>query len=194
MELHHSPNDSSFLPNQMLGMLCACVVLCRRTHDPAYELLVTTNSYAWKKPSHPKAASLDKSTVDLCCSCISSDTPCTQLTTTSTADVVWVEGALGGALLFIVMSFIINVTFNFLFYMEIFAEPKLVDGVSALIRMFLLSFEFLCIWAQTLNKKTSWNLFDIRSVDETNVTFVRFCTLAGHLEICLHENAAKNLH
>lgn len=96
MELHHSPNDSSFLPDQMLGMLCACVVLCRRTHDPAYELLVTTNSYAWKRPGHPTAASLDKSTADLCCSCISSDTSCTHPTTTSTAEVVWVEGALGG--------------------------------------------------------------------------------------------------
>ncbi|XP_056881203.1 tetraspanin-3-like isoform X2 [Takifugu flavidus] len=36
----------TFASVQMLGMLCACVVLCRRTHDPAYELLVTTNSYA----------------------------------------------------------------------------------------------------------------------------------------------------
>lgn len=27
---------------QMLGLLCACVVLCRRGHDPAYELLVST--------------------------------------------------------------------------------------------------------------------------------------------------------
>ncbi|KAG7261531.1 hypothetical protein CRUP_002596 [Coryphaenoides rupestris] len=35
-----------FASIQMLGMLCACVVLCRRSHDPAYELLVTTNSYA----------------------------------------------------------------------------------------------------------------------------------------------------
>lgn len=103
MELHHSPNDCSFLPDQMLGMLCACVVLCRRTHDPAYELLVTTNSYAWKRPGHPTAASLDKSTADLCCSCISSDTSCTHPTTTSTAEVVWVEGALGETLLFIVM-------------------------------------------------------------------------------------------
>lgn len=37
---------------QMLGMLCACVVLCRRSHDPAYELLVTTNSYAWRPTKH----------------------------------------------------------------------------------------------------------------------------------------------
>uniref|UniRef100_A0A8C6NJF0 Tetraspanin n=1 Tax=Nothobranchius furzeri TaxID=105023 RepID=A0A8C6NJF0_NOTFU len=36
----------TFASVQMLGMLCACVVLCRRSHDPAYELLVTTNSYA----------------------------------------------------------------------------------------------------------------------------------------------------
>uniref|UniRef100_A0A673BIL4 Tetraspanin 3b n=1 Tax=Sphaeramia orbicularis TaxID=375764 RepID=A0A673BIL4_9TELE len=36
----------TFASIQMLGMLCACVVLCRRSHDPAYELLVTTNSYA----------------------------------------------------------------------------------------------------------------------------------------------------
>ncbi|MEQ2181621.1 hypothetical protein GOODEAATRI_013465, partial [Goodea atripinnis] len=35
-----------YVQRQMLGMLCACVVLCRRSHDPAYELLVTTNSYA----------------------------------------------------------------------------------------------------------------------------------------------------
>lgn len=53
--------SSRFLPHrcclfQMLGMLCACVVLCRRTHDPAYELLVTTNSYAWKRPRPPKGS------------------------------------------------------------------------------------------------------------------------------------------
>lgn len=109
MELNSGPNDSSFLHHpcclfQMLGMLCACVVLCRRTHDPAYELLVTTNSYAWKRPQpskrqhseHPKAASLDESTVDFCCSCTSSDTPCTlHDRITSTADVVWVEGGFG---------------------------------------------------------------------------------------------------
>lgn len=35
--------DHSFLFSaQMLGLLCACVVLCRRGHDPAYELLVST--------------------------------------------------------------------------------------------------------------------------------------------------------
>ncbi|XP_016319021.1 tetraspanin-3-like isoform X3 [Sinocyclocheilus anshuiensis] len=27
---------------EMLGLLCACVVLCRRGHDPAYELLIST--------------------------------------------------------------------------------------------------------------------------------------------------------
>lgn len=41
----------------------------------------------------PKAASLDESTIDFCCSCTSSDTPCTlHDRITSTADVVWVEG------------------------------------------------------------------------------------------------------
>lgn len=52
-DLNSDPNDSVYFSApactvsfQMLGMLCACVVLCRRTHDPAYELLVTTNSYA----------------------------------------------------------------------------------------------------------------------------------------------------
>ncbi|KAI4872990.1 hypothetical protein NFI96_023658 [Prochilodus magdalenae] len=32
----------TFAAIQMLGLLCACVVLCRRSHDPAYELLVST--------------------------------------------------------------------------------------------------------------------------------------------------------
>ncbi|CAM4522778.1 unnamed protein product [Leuciscus chuanchicus] len=32
----------TFAAIQMLGLLCACVVLCRRGHDPAYELLVST--------------------------------------------------------------------------------------------------------------------------------------------------------
>uniref|UniRef100_A0A8C7WL86 Tetraspanin n=1 Tax=Oncorhynchus mykiss TaxID=8022 RepID=A0A8C7WL86_ONCMY len=36
----------TFAAIQMLGMLCACVVLCRRGHDPAYELLVTGATYA----------------------------------------------------------------------------------------------------------------------------------------------------
>lgn len=55
---------------QMLGMLCACVVLCRRSHDPAYELLVTTNSYAWmrhsrsEKKTKKNEASPDMSTVE----------------------------------------------------------------------------------------------------------------------------------
>lgn len=112
-DLNSDPNDSVFFSAptrtvffQMLGMLCACVVLCRRTHDPAYELLVTTNSYAWKRlqPSKrqhseppPKAASLDESTVDFCCSWTSSDTPCTlHDRITNTAHVVWVEGGFRG--------------------------------------------------------------------------------------------------
>ncbi|KAL7854327.1 hypothetical protein SRHO_G00165170 [Serrasalmus rhombeus] len=32
----------TFAAVQMLGLLCACVVLCRRGHHPAYELLVST--------------------------------------------------------------------------------------------------------------------------------------------------------
>uniref|UniRef100_A0A673MVX1 Tetraspanin n=1 Tax=Sinocyclocheilus rhinocerous TaxID=307959 RepID=A0A673MVX1_9TELE len=32
----------TFAAIQMLGLLCACVVLCRRGHDPAYELLIST--------------------------------------------------------------------------------------------------------------------------------------------------------
>lgn len=83
---------------QMLGMLCACVVLCRRSHDPAYELLVTTNSYAWRtQPAKPstqkikKGASPDMSTVDFSCSYISSSTPCTiHDKVANTDDVVWV--------------------------------------------------------------------------------------------------------
>uniref|UniRef100_A0A8I4A121 Tetraspanin n=1 Tax=Callithrix jacchus TaxID=9483 RepID=A0A8I4A121_CALJA len=30
----------------LLGMLCACIVLCRRSRDPAYELLITGGTYA----------------------------------------------------------------------------------------------------------------------------------------------------
>uniref|UniRef100_A0A8C9WDY6 Tetraspanin-3 n=1 Tax=Scleropages formosus TaxID=113540 RepID=A0A8C9WDY6_SCLFO len=36
----------TFASIQMLGMLCACVVLCRRGQDPAYELLVSGGTYA----------------------------------------------------------------------------------------------------------------------------------------------------
>ncbi|XP_010770776.1 tetraspanin-3 [Notothenia coriiceps] len=36
----------TFATIQMLGMLCACVVLCRRSRDPAYELLITGGTYA----------------------------------------------------------------------------------------------------------------------------------------------------
>uniref|UniRef100_A0A3Q0QQU3 Tetraspanin-3 n=1 Tax=Amphilophus citrinellus TaxID=61819 RepID=A0A3Q0QQU3_AMPCI len=36
----------TFAAMQMLGMLCACVVLCRRSRDPAYELLITGGTYA----------------------------------------------------------------------------------------------------------------------------------------------------
>uniref|UniRef100_A0A8C9Y859 Tetraspanin-3 n=1 Tax=Sander lucioperca TaxID=283035 RepID=A0A8C9Y859_SANLU len=36
----------TFAVIQMLGMLCACVVLCRRSRDPAYELLITGGTYA----------------------------------------------------------------------------------------------------------------------------------------------------
>ncbi|KAM6980027.1 tetraspanin-3-like [Aplochiton taeniatus] len=36
----------TFASIQMLGMLCACVVLCRRSQDPAYKLLVSTNTDA----------------------------------------------------------------------------------------------------------------------------------------------------
>ncbi|XP_059378459.1 tetraspanin-3-like [Carassius carassius] len=32
----------TFAAIQMLGLLCACLVLCRRGHDPGYELLVST--------------------------------------------------------------------------------------------------------------------------------------------------------
>lgn len=56
LRLSHLPHPSCSLPAvpvQMLGMLCACVVLCRRSHDPAYELLVTTNSYAWGQHATP---------------------------------------------------------------------------------------------------------------------------------------------
>ncbi|XP_075438224.1 tetraspanin-3-like, partial [Ascaphus truei] len=31
---------------QLLGMLCACIVLCRKTRDPAYELLLVGGTYA----------------------------------------------------------------------------------------------------------------------------------------------------
>ncbi|XDV28714.1 hypothetical protein PO909_031931, partial [Leuciscus waleckii] len=36
----------TFAAIQMLGMLCAGVVLCRRSRDPAYELLITGGTYA----------------------------------------------------------------------------------------------------------------------------------------------------
>lgn len=36
----------TFAAIQMLGMLCACVVLCRRSRDPAYELLITGGTRA----------------------------------------------------------------------------------------------------------------------------------------------------
>ncbi|TNN57022.1 Tetraspanin-3 [Liparis tanakae] len=36
----------TFAVMQMLGMLCACIVLCRRARDPAYELLITGATYA----------------------------------------------------------------------------------------------------------------------------------------------------
>lgn len=36
---------SVFSP-QLLGMLCACIVLCRRSRDPAYELLIAGGTYA----------------------------------------------------------------------------------------------------------------------------------------------------
>lgn len=36
----------TFAAIQMLGMLCACVVLCRWSRDPAYELLITGGTYA----------------------------------------------------------------------------------------------------------------------------------------------------
>ncbi|XP_043932323.1 tetraspanin-3-like [Protopterus annectens] len=36
----------AFAVIQLLGMLCACVVLCRRSRDPAYELLITGGTYA----------------------------------------------------------------------------------------------------------------------------------------------------
>nr|XP_048722394.1 tetraspanin-3 isoform X2 [Caretta caretta] len=36
----------AFAAIQLLGMLCACVVLCRRSRDPAYELLITGGTYA----------------------------------------------------------------------------------------------------------------------------------------------------
>ncbi|NP_001088397.1 tetraspanin 3 S homeolog [Xenopus laevis] len=36
----------AFAAIQLLGMLCAFIVLCRRTRDPAYELLITGGTYA----------------------------------------------------------------------------------------------------------------------------------------------------
>ncbi|KAH0619846.1 hypothetical protein JD844_014209 [Phrynosoma platyrhinos] len=36
----------AFAVIQLLGMLCACIVLCRRSRDPAYELLITGGTYA----------------------------------------------------------------------------------------------------------------------------------------------------
>ncbi|XP_044518849.1 tetraspanin-3 isoform X2 [Gracilinanus agilis] len=36
----------TFAAIQLLGMLCACIVLCRRSRDPAYELLITGGTYA----------------------------------------------------------------------------------------------------------------------------------------------------
>ncbi|CAB1323183.1 unnamed protein product [Coregonus sp. 'balchen'] len=36
----------TFAAIQVFGMLCACVVLCRRSRDPAYELLMTGGTYA----------------------------------------------------------------------------------------------------------------------------------------------------
>lgn len=36
----------TFAAIQMLGMLCSCIVLCRRRRDPVYELLMTGGTYA----------------------------------------------------------------------------------------------------------------------------------------------------
>uniref|UniRef100_A0A8C4TEP0 Tetraspanin n=1 Tax=Erpetoichthys calabaricus TaxID=27687 RepID=A0A8C4TEP0_ERPCA len=36
----------AFAVIQLLGMLCACIVLCRRSRDPVYELLITGGTYA----------------------------------------------------------------------------------------------------------------------------------------------------
>uniref|UniRef100_A0A8C5Y9S8 Tetraspanin-3 n=1 Tax=Microcebus murinus TaxID=30608 RepID=A0A8C5Y9S8_MICMU len=36
----------AFAAIQLLGMLCACIVLCRRSRNPAYELLITGGTYA----------------------------------------------------------------------------------------------------------------------------------------------------
>uniref|UniRef100_A0A4W2E8G0 Tetraspanin 3 n=1 Tax=Bos indicus x Bos taurus TaxID=30522 RepID=A0A4W2E8G0_BOBOX len=36
----------AFAAIQLLGMLCACIVLCRRSRDPAYELLIIGGAYA----------------------------------------------------------------------------------------------------------------------------------------------------
>ncbi|KFP01066.1 Tetraspanin-3, partial [Calypte anna] len=36
----------AFAAVQLLGMLCACIVLCRRSRDPAYELLIIGGTYA----------------------------------------------------------------------------------------------------------------------------------------------------
>ena len=36
----------AFAAIQLLGMLCACIVLYRRSRDPAYELLITGGVYA----------------------------------------------------------------------------------------------------------------------------------------------------
>lgn len=75
--------------------------------------LMTRRTSCWSRPtatrergcSHPKgstqnppkAASLDESTVDFCCSWTTSDTPCTlHDRITNTAHVVWVEGGFRG--------------------------------------------------------------------------------------------------
>ncbi|KAM8957776.1 tetraspanin-3-like [Lycaon pictus] len=39
----------AFAAIQLLGMLCGCIVLCRRSRDPAYELLITGGTYTWEK-------------------------------------------------------------------------------------------------------------------------------------------------
>ncbi|KAK1798584.1 hypothetical protein P4O66_006869, partial [Electrophorus voltai] len=41
-EVDMSPLFPGMVPEQMLGLLCSCVVLCHRGHDPTYELLVNT--------------------------------------------------------------------------------------------------------------------------------------------------------
>ena len=47
-----------FAAIQLLGMLCACFVLCRRSRDPAYELLITSGEPMHSRKLKPELFSL----------------------------------------------------------------------------------------------------------------------------------------